>query len=53
VLTNRPAIVSDWRLVRGGGAIVVSAVTLTSVYAGEVGNMNCVGGPGGGNCVER
>jgi hypothetical protein len=56
VLTNRPAknsAASARGLVRGGAAIVVSAVTLTSVYAGGVGNMSCVGGRGGVNCVEQ
>ena len=51
MLTNRPAEKSSasWRFVRGGVAIVASAMTLTSVYAGGVGNMSCVGqwGPGG------
>jgi hypothetical protein len=39
--------------VRGGVAIVASAMTLTSVYAGGVGNMSCVGGPGSVNCVGQ
>ena len=53
MLTNRPAEKSSasWRFVRGGVAIVASAMTLTSVYAGGVGNMSCVGGPGSVNCV--
>lgn len=38
---------------RGGVAIVASAMTLTSVYAGGVGNMSCVGGPGSVNCVGQ
>jgi hypothetical protein len=55
VLTNRPAEKSSasWRFVRGGVAIVASAMTLTSVYAGGVGNMSCVGGPGSVNCVGQ
>jgi hypothetical protein len=40
--------------VRGGVAIVASAMTLTSVYAGGVGNMSCcVGGRGSVNCVGQ
>ena len=38
---------------RGGIAIVASAMTLTSAYAGGVGNMSCIGGPGSVNCVEQ
>ena len=59
MLTNRPAKTSDstLRLVRGlacgGVAIVVAAVTLTSAYAGGVGNTSCVGGARGYNCVEQ
>ena len=55
VLTNRPAKTSDftWRLVRSGAAIVASAVTLTSVYAGGVGTMSCVRGAGSVNCVGQ
>jgi hypothetical protein len=55
VLTNRPAEKSSAsrRFVRGGVAIVASAMTLTSVYAGGVGNMSCVGGPGSVNCVGQ
>jgi hypothetical protein len=55
VLTNRPAEKSSasGRFVRGGVAIVASAMTLTSVYAGGVGNMSCVGGPGSVNCVGQ
>jgi hypothetical protein len=59
VLTNRPAktSASTLRLVRGlacgGVAIVVAAVTLTSAYAGGVGNTSCVGGARGYNCVEQ
>jgi hypothetical protein len=39
--------------VRGGVAIAVSAMTLTSVYAGGVGNLNCVRGAGSVNCVGQ
>jgi hypothetical protein len=39
--------------VRGGAAIVASALTLTSAYAGGVGNMNCVRGAGSVNCVGQ
>ena len=55
MLTNRAAEKSSawWRFVRGGVAIVASAMTLTSVYAGGVGNMSCVGGQGSVNCVGR
>jgi hypothetical protein len=55
VLTNRPAEKSSasWRLVRGGVAIVVSAMTLTSVYAGGVGNLSCVRGAGSVSCVGQ
>jgi hypothetical protein len=55
VLTNRPAEKSSasWRFVRGCVAIVASAITLTSVHAGGVGNLSCVGGPGSVNCVGR
>jgi hypothetical protein len=55
VLTNRAAEKSSasWRLVRGGVAIVASAMTLTSVYAGGVGSMSCVGGRGSVNCVGQ
>jgi hypothetical protein len=37
--------------VRAGVAIVASAMTLTSVYAGGVGSMSCVGGSV--NCVGQ
>jgi hypothetical protein len=55
VLTNRPAdkSVAVSRLVRGGAAILLSAMTLTTVYAGGVGNLSCVGGAGGVNCVGQ
>ena len=55
MLTNRVAEKSSasWRFVRGGVAIVASAMTLTSVYAGGVGNLSCVGGQGSVNCVGR
>jgi hypothetical protein len=55
VLTNRPAdksVAVSW-LVRGGAAILLSAMTLTTVYAGGVGNLSCVGGAGGVNCVGQ
>ena len=55
VLTIRPAEKSSasWRVVRGTVAIVASAMTLTSVYAGGVGNLNCIGGAGSVNCVGQ
>ncbi len=55
MLTNDPAktSASAWRLVRGAAAVVVSALTLTSVYAGGVGNTSCVGSARGYNCVEQ
>ena len=55
VLTNRPAdkSVAVSRLVRGGAAILLSAVTLTTVYAGGVDNLSCIGGAAGVNCVDQ
>jgi hypothetical protein len=55
VLTNRPAKKSPAarRLVRGGAAIVLSAMTLTSVHAGGVGNLSCVRGAGSANCAGQ
>jgi hypothetical protein len=55
VLTNGAAEKSSasWRFVRGGVAIVASAMTLTSVYAGGVGNLSCVGERGSVNCVGQ
>ena len=55
MLTNRPAErpAASWRIVRGGAAIVVSAMTLTSVYAAGVGGFSCVGGSGSMNCVGQ
>lgn len=55
MLTIRPAEKSSasWRVVRGTVAIVASAMTLTSVYAGGVGNLNCIGGAGSVNCVGQ
>jgi hypothetical protein len=55
VLTNRPAGNSApaRRLVRGGAAIVLTAMTLTSAYAGGVGNLSCIGAAGSVNCVGR
>jgi hypothetical protein len=59
VLTNRPAgkFAAAHALVRGGAAIAVLitalAMTLTSVYAGGVGNMSCVGGAGSLSCVGQ
>ena len=56
MLTNRAAGRSSasWRLVRGGAAIVVSAITLTSsAYAGGVGTLNCIGGRGSVSCVGQ
>jgi hypothetical protein len=55
VLTNRPAgkSVAVSRLVQGGAAILFSAMTLTTVYAGGVGNMSCVRGAGSLSCVGQ
>ena len=55
MLTNRAAEKSSasWRVLRGGVAIVASAMTLTSVYAGGVGSVSCVGGRGSVNCVGQ
>jgi len=55
VLTNRAAErPSAWcRLVRGGAVIAVSAMMLTSVYAGGIGTLNCVGGRGSVSCVGQ
>jgi hypothetical protein len=55
VLTNRSAdkSVAVSRLMRGGAAIMLSAMTLTTVYAGGVGTMSCVGGAGAVNCVGQ
>jgi hypothetical protein len=55
VLTNRPAdkSVAVSRLLRGGAAILLSAITLTTVHAGGVGTMSCVGGAGAVNCVGQ
>jgi len=39
--------------VRGGAAIVVSAMTLTSVYAAGVGGFSCVGGAGSLSCAGQ
>jgi hypothetical protein len=55
VLTNRPAdkSVAVSRLVRGGAAILLSAVSFTTVYAGGVDNLTCIGGAAGVNCVDQ
>jgi hypothetical protein len=55
VLTNRPADepVAVSRLVRSGAAILLSAMTLTTVHAGGVGTMSCVRGAGAVNCVGQ
>jgi len=55
VLTNRAAEKSSawWRLARDGAVIAVSAMTLTSVYAGGIGTLNCVGSRGNVSCVGQ
>jgi hypothetical protein len=55
VLTNRGAekFSAWWRLARGGAVIAVSAMTLTSVYAGGIGTLNCVGSRGNVSCVGQ
>ena len=55
VLTNRAAEKSSasWGLVRGGAAILVSAMTFTSAYGGGIGTLNCVGGRGSFGCVGQ
>jgi len=55
VLTNCPAdtSVAVSGLVRGGAAILLSAMTLTTACAGGVGTMSCVRGAGAVNCVGQ
>jgi hypothetical protein len=55
VLTNRLAQrpSASWKLVRGGTAVIASALVLTSVHAAGVGGFSCVGASGGVNCIGQ
>jgi hypothetical protein len=53
VLTNRPAekTSASWSIAHVGAAIILSAITLTSAYAGGVIGLSCVGGGMSLNCA--
>jgi hypothetical protein len=53
VLTNRPAekTSASWSIAHVGAVIVLSAITLTSAYAGGVIGLSCVGGGKSFNCA--